>query len=157
MHIVLGTIEFEVTTVEETAFTYPLANKVVDARVLLPVGRTNPKERTVADALDDGVDVLLALRQIADKQLIAAQAKHDVVGLDAIEEVLQCVGSCPKLGRRTVPDDARQVVTILERIVTQALCQPFEHRVAEDHDAILAEVGLMHLDLLDGLLFWGSG
>ena len=73
MHIVVGTIEFEFATVEETALAYPLEDKVVDTRVLLPVVRPDPKERTLADALDDGIDILLALRQIADKQLVAAQ------------------------------------------------------------------------------------
>ena len=157
MHIILGSIKFEVTAVEESPLAHSFADEVIDAGVLFPVRRTNPKERTITDAFDDGGDILLTLGQIADKQLVAAQAKYDVVWLDAIEEILQRVGGGPKLGGRTVPDDARQVVAILKRIVTQALCQPFEHRVTEDHDAILVEVGLMHLDLFDGFLFGGSG
>ena len=115
--------------------------QVVDARVLVPVGRTNPHIGGVANLGKNFLQVGLAhVLDVWHIQLVGTQADKDVVRVILVDEFGQPRGLGPALGGTAVPDDLNQRVPVLVAIGCKTLCQTLQHRVTEEEDCLGSSV-----------------
>ena len=78
---------------------------------------------------------------IFDELFVCSQANHNESWLNLIYKVAECVGLCPYLCRGAVPDDVCHLVSVGKGIAVHASQQSFNHRVAEEEDAMGSCVG----------------
>ena len=141
MSMVLTTFELQIATVEIAVLAHIADDDVVDAGVLLPVGWAYPYVGDVANLREDGLDVLVALVEVVDEELVSAEADNDVGGLHLAHEMLQGVGLGPELRRRAVPHHGVELVAVGLGVVDEPTGESLEHGVAEEQNALMSGVG----------------
>ena len=93
----------QVAAVEVAMRPHVAQDGIVDARVVFPVGRTNPNVGNIAYFAQNLLDVLIAFGQVAHEELVAAKTNDDERGICLAQEVLQRVGLGPKLRCAAIP------------------------------------------------------
>ena len=137
MRAVAAALKLVVGTEVETALGQVLGEHVVDARILVPVGRSNPHIGDVANLGKHLLQERLARRlDVGHIQFVGPQAHKDVVGVVLLDEFGQSRRLAPAQGGTAVPDDLDQGMPVLVTVGGQARCQSLEHRVADEEDAL---------------------
>ena len=132
-------------------------NQAVDASVWLPVWRTDPDKWQSTDIGNDGVDHRrTAAFHIAQKQLVASKAHHNVTRFEFFNICPQLMCRAPFFGCRPIPNHRVKRMPVFFGIGSQTRRQSFQHGVAYKEQRILARIGcgnvlFRHGNTSDGL------